>query len=276
MKATLHHRCARASHALLAVLIGLTFTGCVSSRYKLAPQSTPPAVAFNIGATHSAVEALVNTVIVYQGPGSWKREAYWDEYVLTLANRGAAPLVVDSFSLTGLSGRDVAPGADPWALEKQSRTLEQEGFGLAKDAAVQIGGGVATVAAGAAAGAGTFTLIYGSGWGAGAAGAAIVGAVALPAFIGGSIYANISRRHEIEREFQRRRLALPATLVAGQVAQGSVFFPITPGPRQLVLHCREGRDTRDVVIDLAPITTLHLKARSPQEPAKTVATSQPE
>ena len=81
-----------------------------------------------VGAQQSPVEALVNTVIVYQGPGSWKREAHWDEYVVTIANRGDAPLVIDSFSLTGLSGREVAPGTIPWALEKQSRTLEQEGF----------------------------------------------------------------------------------------------------------------------------------------------------
>lgn len=273
MNATTPKRLARVSIALLAVLACLAFTGCVSSRYKLAPQTTPPAVALNLGATQSSVETLVNTVIVYQGPGSWKREAHWDEYVLTIANRGDGPLVVDSLALTGLAGREVTTGTNPWALEKQSRTLEQQGFGLAKDAAVQIGGGVATVAAGAAAGAGTFTLLYGSAWGAGAAGAVIVGAVAVPAFIGGSVYVNIARRHEIEGEFQRRRLALPVTLIPGQVLQGSVFFPVTPGPRQLVLRGREGRDAREVTIDLAPLSALHLKARAPQETATIVATA---
>jgi len=82
----------------------------------------------------------------------------------------------------------------------------------------------------------------------------------LPAFIGGTIYTNISSRHSIEREFARRRLVLPVVLVPGQLVQGSLFFRISPGPKRLTLKCRIDDEPRDVVIDLAPISGLHLKS----------------
>ena len=253
--------------ALLLVVLGgatvLSFTGCVSSKYKLAKNADlRPAVAVNLAATQPPLEVLLTTVIVYQGPGSWKREAYWDEYVLTLANRGDAPLTIDSVSVTGLAAIAALPGVEPWSIEKQSRTLYDHRFGFAEEVGLQIGGGVATIAVSAAAGAGVFTAVYGAAYGAGAYGAVIVSAVALPAFVGGSIYANISSRHEVEREFARRRLNLPATLVGGQVAQGSLYFAITPGPRRLAVRYRVGPESRETVVDLTPLAGLHLKTNA--------------
>src|SRR6185436_17906008 len=113
--------------ALLAA--ALACTGCVSSKYKLAkPADTLPAVALNLTSTPapgkadapSPVEATLNTVLVFQGPGSWKREAYWDEYIVTLANRGPAPFNIESATLTDFQGQAVTPGDNPWDLEKQS------------------------------------------------------------------------------------------------------------------------------------------------------------
>jgi hypothetical protein len=205
----------------------------------------------------SPVEATVNTAIIFHGPGSWKRDAYWDEYVLTIANRGTVPLMIDSASLVGLAGQPVAPDSDPWTLEKASRTLEGRGFGLGQAVGVQVGGGLAAITTGAATGAlivgtygaaGPYVLAYG----------AFGGLAALPIFIGGTVYRNVSNRHDIEREFQRRRLAMPATLAPGQVVQGSCFFPITPGPERLTLHGRSDRESVDVAIDLAPLKGLHL------------------
>ena len=69
---------------LLAAL--LTLPGCVSKRYQSASKKTPPAVAINLAAQQPPVAVVLNTVIVFQGPGSWKREAYWDEYVVSIVN----------------------------------------------------------------------------------------------------------------------------------------------------------------------------------------------
>ena len=48
-------------------------------------------------------------------------------------------------------------------------------------------------------------------------------------------------------------------LVPGQLVQGSLFFRISPGPKRLTLKCRVDDEPRDVVIDLAPLSGMHMK-----------------
>lgn len=246
----------KATAVMLLILLGslLGLPGCTAPKYKVAPKQTPPLVLLNLPSTEPPIEALLHTAIIYHGPGSWKRDAYWDEYVVTVANRGNALVRVESASLTDFQGQAIASGTAPWVLESTSRTLADRGFGFARNTAVQIGGGVTILAVGGGIGAAVFSGITASG------GAAIAGIWLLPAVIGGTIYSNISNRRAIEREFERRRLVLPAELVPGHLVQGSVFFPISPGPRRLTLKCRVDGEPRDVVIELTPLAGLHLKA----------------
>jgi outer membrane murein-binding lipoprotein Lpp len=245
------------------VTAALTLTGCVSSKYKLAKSTTTTnPVALNLAATTPEVAATVQTVIAYKGPGSWKNEAYWDEYVLTLANRTDQPVIVSAVTLENGRSPAIAPGADPWELEKASRTALARNFDLAKNTAVQIGGGVATVTAGVIAG----SLISPAGWIV-PAGAGPGFLVALPIAIGGTIYRNVSSRHEIEAEFNRRRLVLPLSLAPGQTIQGSLYYPITPAPSSLTLRHTSHHGERDLSLKLAPLAGLHLK------PSSTVAST---
>ena len=106
--------------SILAASAAVTLlTGCVTRGYKLADRSALPVVPLEItsapvasanpspssggdaaSAVPSTASATVHTVIVYQGPGSWKREAYWDEYVVSLVNRGETPLVISTAMLS--------------------------------------------------------------------------------------------------------------------------------------------------------------------------------
>jgi hypothetical protein len=245
--------------SLALVAATLAFFGCVSSRYQLTkPADKSPQVALQLTAARPPAEATVVSVIVFKGPGSWKREAYWDEYVVTFVNRGSAPCIVESCELTGLAGTPMVAGVDPWELEKQSRTLADKSFGLAKDVTVQIGSGIGAISVAAGIGA-----AIGGGGLAAIGGAALGGVVALPMLVGGSIYRNVSSRHEVEREFERRCLKLPATLVPQQIAHGSLFFPITPGPRRLAVRCRTGDERFEVLVDLASLAHLHLQSTVP-------------
>lgn len=241
----------------LSLGVALVFTGCTSPKYKAAPKNTPPAVMLNLPSSEPPVEALLQTVIIYRGPGSWKLNAYWDEYIVTVANRGNALVKVDSAWLTDFQGQATASGTNPWELELGSRSLIDKGFGKANDAAVVIGGGIGILAVGGGIGAVAFS---GAAFIGSAGGAAIAGVVFLPAVIGGTIYTNVSNRHAIEREFARRQLVLPVMLVPGQLVQGSLIFRISPGPQRLTLKCRVDDKPRDVIIDLAPLAGLHLKS----------------
>lgn len=253
---------------LLLVLAAVS-TGCISSKYKLAPSSTPPPVALNLAvpATPSAppVKATVHTVIVYRGPGSWKQDAYWDEYIVSVANRGSTPVTIESATLIDFQDQPAAPGGSPWELEKQSRSYEARIARTIGDV-LKVGG--ATVLTGAATGT---AVVLGT-WGLSASQASaamalggvavmVAATVAVPVY---SAVVNSRNKRDVESEFRHRRLMLPAMLVPGLAVQGSLFFRISPGPQRLALRCRVADgETKDVVIDLAPLAGLHLKAGIP-------------
>lgn len=252
----------------------LALTGCVSAKYKLAKKNTPPPTALNLSVGQAAVEVIVHTVIVYEGPGSWKRKAFWDEYVLTIANRSDAPLSIETAALVDFQENQIPAGSDPWQLEKESKTWWQNAKSNDTGRLLTLSVGTAVVGTAVVA-AGTTAILSAS---AGvAAGAATLGlaAVALPVFAVASVVGNTKGRHKIEAEFNRRRLVLPAQIPPGQIVQGSLFFRITPGPKRLLLHGRAHDVPCDVVLDLAPLAGLHFKeqrAAQPVPPASSPAT----
>jgi hypothetical protein len=244
---------------LAVASVALALSGCVSAKYKSAAKDTPPTVALNLTAAQPPIEATVNTAIVFHGPGSWKRDAYWDEYVVSVANHGSVPLVVDAAALTDFCGDTIPPGDNPWLLEKASLSRQDEINRQAKSALVQIGQGYLVVGVSGVIVGATVTGIAGTAAAGGAAFAASLAGVAiLPFYIGGTVYRNISSRHGIENEFAHRRLMLPATVAPGGVAQGSLFFRISPGPQRLVLSGRSGAEPVKVAIELTPLKGLHL------------------
>ncbi len=237
--------------AILAVIVLLAFTGCVSSRYKSAKKDALPPLPLNLTAEQSALKATVKFVIIFHGPGSWKRDAYWDEYCVRLVNRGEIPFVLESAEIVDFRQDRSAPGDNPWRLEKQSLTRQEEINRAAKAVLVQAGSGYLAVGM-----AGSVMFFSGT---ACATASTVLFAGFLPIYAGGAIYHNISSRHDIENEFQRHRLVLPQTLAPGQTAQGSFFFRISPAPQRLVLHGRAGDTPCDVTIDLTPLGPLHIK-----------------
>lgn len=267
------------------------FSGCVSSKYKLAKSDAPPAVALNLtgapalgGVAGTALgkvegqpslEAMVNTVIVYQGPGSWKRAAYWDEYVVTLANRGPTPFTIESATLTDFQSQGVTPGDNPWDLEKQSHRYEARVLSSVGDV-LKVGGAtvLTSTAAGGVAVLGALSASSQLGVAMVVGGTVMFAAatVVVPVW---SVVANINGRHDVEAEYRRRRLTLPLFLVPGQVAQGSFFFRISPGPQRLVLRGRTGGEPFETIIDLASLSTLHLKTAAPVATADAQKSSSP-
>jgi hypothetical protein len=237
----------------------LALGGCVTRGYQLAPKNTPALVALHLEATQPPVGAAVHQVIVYQGPGSWKREAYWDEYVVSVANRGPAPLMIDCAVLHDQQGAPIDPGVDPWVLERLSKKwwetngARQTGTYVVLGAGTVVGAGVAMASA--------YSAFWGASVSAGASAAGTIGAataITLPLVAVGTVVANVHSKHKVEAEFTRRRLALPLTLAPGQMVQGSLFFRITPGPQRLALHGRAADQPCDVTVSPAPLAGLHL------------------
>jgi hypothetical protein len=265
-----HPRSTLLIRPFLLLTLALTFSGCVSRSYKLADKNAAPAVALNLSSgsvgetgnpgSAAPAQAVVHTVVVYQGPGSWKREAYWDEYVISVTNRTEAPLVVDNATLHANSGESLAPGDKPWPLERTGKSWWNSAAGEQTGMYLKLGAG--TVAGFGTLAAGVFSAGF---WGpvssgaAAAIGVGTVAVVALPVVALSSVGMNIHRKHQVEAEFNRRRLVLPLTIEPGQTVNGSFFFRITPSPRAIEFHASTAGEPRNISVSLAPLASLHMR-----------------
>jgi hypothetical protein len=254
---------------LTAAIFALVFCcqcGCVATKYKLAKKGTPPVQPINIALPPSPpLQATLVALISYGGPGSWKREALWDEYVVTLENQGERPLTIDSATLTDSAGTPYAAGSDPWALEKQSKKLEKqyrdrgEAFIRAAGPGVLIVGvGAATVSAAAG------SAVYVS---AGMVGAAVATIVVLPVYYASVLGINHHNKKAVMTGFKRRRLPLPLTLAPGETRTGSLFYPMVRSPGSLTLYWSNESGSATAALPLEFLHALHVPAAPPLDHA---------
>jgi hypothetical protein len=232
-------------------------SGCISPKYRMAANSTPAPAPLQLAAVQGPLELALNTVIIFKGAGSWKREALWDEYVVTLHNRGEQALTISDPVLIDNAGTPHAPGADPWALEKESLRLEKSyrrtGVAFARNTVP----GVLILGTGAAAvgSAGVFS--------AGAATAATATVVALPVYYLVVVGVNHTNKKSVATEFKRRRLVLPLTLEPGETRTGSWFLPMVPSPQSLNLHWSNSSASGAAVLSLESLHGIHAKSPAP-------------
>ena len=239
------------------LLFSFALTGCVTSKkYRLAKDDAPPAQAISLDTVALPAGLHLETVIVIKGPGSWKREARWDEYVVMISNRGMPPLVIESAQLVDVLGNPQVSGEDPWKLEKLSYT-NWDKYG--KTGLKVLAGAGAVALYGAATVSVAMTGFMG---GAGASAGAVAALGIIPVVAVVDIVAvavmNHNNKAKVQTEFDRRRLQLPLTIAPGQSVAGSFFFPMTPGPQRLIVKGRSGEAPVELVLELKPLAGLHL------------------
>jgi hypothetical protein len=232
--------------------VGLSLVAaCVSPKYQRT-KSAPPIQSLNVKFPPSTLDSLLYSEISDGSPGSWKREAFWDEYVVIMRNDGDRALNIVSATLVDYAGAVKAAGSDPWALERESKNLERR----YRDAGIAFS---RMVAPRVIAGAAEPTVVASAGVGAtGAATAAAVTAVALPVY-GVTVFGiNMHNKSAIKKEFNRRRVPLPLTLGPGEPRAGSFFFPMVPNPQSLTVHWTSGAGEGETTLDLHFLEGLHV------------------
>jgi hypothetical protein len=254
------------SVAIVAAIL-CCLSGCVATKYKLAKKDTPPVQPLNI-AFQPAMPLMptLASLISYGGPGSWKREALWDEYVVTLENRGDRALVIDSAALADSAGTLYFTGSDPWALEKQSKTLEKQYTDRGEAFLRTAGPGVLVIGAGAAAAsatAGGIAVVSPA-----LAGAAVATVVVLPVYYLAVVGINHHNKKAVMTEFKRRRLSLPSIIASGETRTGSLFFPMVRSPALLSLKWSNESGSAVAELPLEFLRALHVP------PAPAIPTSQ--
>lgn len=122
-------------------LLTLSLTGCASAT--LIPVAKGPVSSLELHGNHDPLKTTVENVVVRDGPGSWKSNAYWDEYIVSLANHHRVPLTVHSLRLVDAHGVIHDAGENCWHLEADSRPAGEslmQNVGLGAQAAARTGG----------------------------------------------------------------------------------------------------------------------------------------
>jgi hypothetical protein len=250
--------------------------GCASPHQRTGPPANPAEVAVHLSTATTPnptcaaplIELTLQTVVILQAAGPFGRRSYWDEYVITITGRGTVPVTVEAAELIDGEGKSVFPGDNPWSLANRHKPWFEQTDSQGVISAGRIGFGAVTVGAVGpplvAVGLYAPCLLTWGTYGVAAAVFAPIYAIKAAEF-------NAKGRKQVEADFSRRRLALPVPVAPGQVLQGSWYFPVTPAPRQLVVHYRAAGNAGDVTLALPPLAKLHVKpdAKSPPDAPST-------
>ena len=249
-------------------------------RFIASPAELPPDL--HIGSSDERLAALLSHWIIPEGPGTWVRDAKWDEVVLTLDNKTDLPIRVTAVSLVDPRGEPVASGDDPPEVESRTDRLmgeyEDVGLSVSIAAAPLAVYGAATLAGSAAMAAGLVTgttvatgvaagTVAAGGVGIVGVGAGSVAVVGAPILVPAAIVAapvyyfwrKSKKEDDLERITSELRLRqLPFDVGPGSQVHGSQFFPIVPNPRTLAIEYTTGGTPYILEVPLHQLEGLHV------------------
>ena len=242
----------------------LMVAGCVSNKYQAASALNAQPQPMNLPLGAEPVKSHLDAVIVFQGPGSWKKSAYWDEFLVTFTNDSPDPVTLTSASLVDYFSSVMPAGSDPWKLEKASQLQRDRYTNAGVNFALNTLGYAALTYG--AAGAGMIVGAAMTNTWSGLAAGATVGLVAVPVTAIVILANNQKHRHQIDAEFSRRRLALPLVLAPGETRRGSLFFPMTVSPQGLRLDWTKTSGRGTTLLPLPMLAGMHRKESGSPSP----------
>ena len=239
----------------LSILVFMLVSGCAGTKVldePVALETTQPLGVVEDG----RVRMTLDWVIVRDGPGTWSRGAYWDEYLVRIENLSEHPVNLQKATLVDSLGTTIEPGRSRQMLVEASRDNLRRYDSL--DVPIKPGEGNTTmmVAGGVAlAGAGTAwaVSVTQAAFTAGAAGgtaASVAGGllIAGPALIVGGMVRKSNQR-EVDRQIRRLRAQFHQELAPGEEQLLHIFFPISPSPKSLGLEYFMDHALYDIELD---------------------------
>jgi hypothetical protein len=217
----------------------------------LAPKS---AIA---SASDVRLSARIDAVIVRDGPGSWSKNADWDEYLLHVHATSGWSLDITRVVVVDSLGKRHKPRAYMKELADESQEIAKRYKD--EDLEVTANAGAALFwtgyfVGGASAAAGLATL----GTAGAAAGAAAGGLLVAPVLMTAGVVV-AAQEYQVQREIDRRNTLLPLTLAAQQDLPATLYFPIAPSPQRVEVTYTDPTGEHVLVIDtVTALAGLHL------------------
>jgi hypothetical protein len=218
-------------------------------------------------ASDERLRASFHAVVLRNGPGSWARNAHWDEYYLQVTNLSASPVQITGAAVVDSHGTRLPSLDDRKQLERESdanaKRYRQEGIeitaGPGSASLLLAGAGMTVAGVGTAVGA-AYGSMLGGGTAAGATAAASALMLVGPAFAIAGIVRAV-HNGQVGDELARRAADFPLVLAPGETRALDLFLPLAPAPTRIELDYEAGSNAGRLPLDLqVPLAGLHLPA----------------
>lgn len=222
-----------ASVALLLMVFCLT--GCGGTKILKEPKNLDLQGSLVVE-SDAKLTAGFDWVIVRDGPGTWAKNADWDEYLFRIHNTSDDEISIESVVIYDSLDTMITSDSSRKQLIKGSRAAskryKEEGLkvkaGLGGMGLVAVGG--TSLVSGAALGT---AVMFSTGTTAAAAGVVAAGAIlAAPVLVVGGIFRGVNN-NKVANEIEDRQTNLPLTLNAGDATAVNIFFPLSPSPTRI-------------------------------------------
>jgi len=248
------------------VLLALSLLSACAYNKKLenpVPLEAKSAIA---SASDVRLSARIDAVIVRDGPGSWSKNADWDEYLLHVRATSGWSLDITRVVVVDSLGKRHQPRAYMRELADESKEIAKRYED--EDLKVTANAGAALFwtgyfVGGASAAAGLATL----GTAGAAAGAAAGGLLVAPVLMTAGVVVAV-QEYQVQREIDRRNTVLPLTLAAQQDLPVTLYFPIAPSPQRVEIIYTDPAGEHVLAIDTRDaLAGLHLLPKEGTPPA---------
>ena len=257
-----------ACRSILICAFAALFAGCGGTKIlkEPIPVESPATLA---RVSNEQVEVALEWVIVRDGPGTWARNADWDQYQFRVVNNSDSELLLTSITVVDSLGMEVFSQRDRADLVRSSRKTVKRYRDVADlrvkagvNAGVMVAGGAALYYAAAAVV--TPSLMTGFIAGSSTAAAtttAAAGAITLvPVLIVGGVI-RASNNGNVSEQIELRSGALPIGVKAGSEKEIDLFYPLAPSPRGVRIRYTIDSVLGELTIDTSDILYgLHLES----------------
>lgn len=238
------------------ILIACVLAGCGGTKMLKEPEPLTIGASIATG-SDLRLGASLDWVIARDGPGTWARNADWDEYLIRMENIGDQSLQIIDVAVVDSLGFHVDSRHNRSQLVKGTKETKRR----YKDGGIEVKAGLSgkvLVGASVAAAAGTSGLgVAATSYGTAAAGAAAA-FVLMPAIAVGGIARGVNNSI-VNMEIETRQSQFPLMLAAGEEKNLNVFFPLAPAPREILVTYVDSQRTYTLTIDThTALEGLHL------------------
>jgi hypothetical protein len=247
-----------------ALACTLVLSSCGGSKVLEEPEPFSVTTKPLATASDQRLTATLDWVIVRDGPGTWAKNANWDEYLIRVRNLSEEPIRVIKVVVFDSLGTQIKLGGYRWQLvegsKETARRYKDKGLKVKAGEgaeALLVAGGVITYASTVVG----LSVLAGS-YSTAAASAAVGGIIIGPALlVGGAVGGMIQSKNnkDVDDQIDSRQTLLPAVLREEQEQRLDLFFPLAPSPRQIEITYVDSRGEYTLILDTqVALDAIHL------------------